>query len=97
MEDERQVEQDRKNALTIGGRLKAKGPDHLVRTRQGIMDTRLGRQLFQYRLDHGLSQKELAAKIGTHQATVSVAERSRGVSVRIYAQLCAFLRQEENG
>ena len=71
-------------------------PSNLVKTRTGVIDPQLASDLYQYRLARGLSQRELALQLNTHQATVSQAERKHALSVRTRAKFLRFLSAQSS-
>ena len=72
-------------------------PRRLVRTRCGVIDPQLGPQIFDYRLEHGYSQAELAQLTQLRQSMISKAERGLSVSLRVRAVLRAFLAKAGEG
>lgn len=62
--------------------------------RGSVIDAELSFSIFRYRVDTGLSQRELAEKIQIHQATLCKAERAQPISLKVRLRILRFLHPE---
>lgn len=69
--------------------------DALQRAPRGsVIDPELSFTIFRYRVDTGLSQRELAEKIQIHQSTLCKAERAESISLKVRLRILRFLHPE---
>lgn len=57
----------------------------------GVIDVDLARDVWEYRVAEGLTQRDLAAKVSVHPSTICMAEQARSISVRFRAKMRKFL------
>jgi hypothetical protein len=61
----------------------------------GVIDPGLARELFEYRVDNGLNQRQLSELSGIYQATICEAEQAKCLSLRARLKLRRFLDEQK--